>query len=80
MFVWSIRVVSKNFIVDFGMTLKSIIGGRLKGYEAMVNKGIEECQKELENKYGHNIANLRIETSDLKDSIQIIVCGEAIID
>lgn len=73
--VWVIRVVSKNFVTDFGMSLKNIVGGRLKSYEYMVDTGVSEAYAELIKKWGV-VENVRIETSQLTNgSVQVIVYG-----
>jgi len=41
MIVYKNRVWSKNFISDFGMKLKNIVGGRLKSYEKMMDKATQ---------------------------------------
>lgn len=67
-----VRVYSKNFIDDFVMRMKNIIGGRLKSYEEMVNKGIDECISEL-----GPAKNVKIEMTELSnESIVIIVYGD----
>jgi uncharacterized protein YbjQ (UPF0145 family) len=49
--VWITKVQSRNFVTDFGASLKNIIGGRLRSYEKMTNEAIEEAQLELFSKH-----------------------------
>lgn len=44
------KVVSKNFITDFLATFQNMIGKNLTPYEKMVNRGVEDIEKELEEK------------------------------
>ena len=52
--VWVTKVVSRNFISDFGEGLKNIMGGRLKNYERMLDKTLNEVTGEFYNKYPFN--------------------------
>ena len=42
------KVVSRDFITDFIASFQNMIGANLTGYEKMVNKGMKQIQKELE--------------------------------
>jgi uncharacterized protein YbjQ (UPF0145 family) len=46
-FVYKTKIYSRNFVSDFGAGLKNIIGGRLRTYEKMLNKAIDEATSEL---------------------------------
>ena len=41
------RVYAKNFVGDFFQSLKNIIGGRLKGYEVLIDTAIKETTQEF---------------------------------
>lgn len=70
----AVRVYSKNFVDDFFMNVKNLVGGRLTAYEEMINKGIEECMEELSE---YNLKNLKIDTDELaKEAVMILVYGE----
>ena len=74
--VFTVRIVSRNEISDFGQSLKNIFGGRLKGYEKMLNKAVGEALQELYIKYP-NVQNVRISTSQIVlGAAEIIVYGE----
>jgi len=44
------KVVTKNMFSDWFQGLRNLIGHNLKGYEKMVEKGVEECWKEITEK------------------------------
>jgi hypothetical protein len=44
------KVVSRDFITDFIASFQNMIGANLTGYEKMVKKGMNQIQKELEEK------------------------------
>lgn len=70
----AVRVYSKNFIDDFIMSIKNVVGGRLKAYEQMINKGVDECLEELKQ---YDLKNIKIDTDELaKESVMILVYGE----
>jgi uncharacterized protein YbjQ (UPF0145 family) len=74
--VYAVRVLSRNFVDDFGAELKNIIGGRLKTYEVMLSEGIKECLGELHEKHGDNLSEVKIEISQLTNgSLALIVYG-----
>lgn len=49
--VWVTKVNSRNFVSDFGASLKNIIGGKLRSYESLVNETIKEASAELFEKH-----------------------------
>ena len=49
--VWVTKVISRNFMSDFIANAKNILGGRLKTYERMLNKALEDVTKEFYDKY-----------------------------
>lgn len=50
MTVTIIKVVSRNFIMDFVAKFQNLVGLNLESYEKMVDKGIQQIQDELANK------------------------------
>lgn len=44
------KVVSRDFITDFIAKFQNMIGANLTGYEKMVQKGMGQIQKELDEK------------------------------
>ncbi len=68
-------VYSRNFISDWIMGLKNILGGRLKGYEDMLNTGTKTAIQEFNNKYP-KAKNIRMQITEFRDaSICISVYG-----
>jgi len=76
MIVWKTKVYSRNFVSDFGASLKNIIGGRLKTYEKMLDKGIKECTDELLAEHP-SVKNVRMQITEFQNaSILVTVYGE----
>ena len=74
--VYVCRVMSANFIRDFFASLRNIIGGRLKPYENMLNKAIEETRVEFEEKYPR-AKNFKMQVTEMHDaSIVVVIYGE----
>jgi len=46
-----VRVVTKDIVTDAFQGVRNLFGLRLRGYERMLNKGIEEMMVEMELKY-----------------------------
>jgi len=44
------KVVTRNFIMDFVAGFQNLVGANLTSYEKMVDKGMEQIQKEIEDK------------------------------
>lgn len=44
------KVVTKNFIMDFIAKFQNLVGMNLTTYEKMVQKGMEQIQKDIKNK------------------------------
>ena len=44
------KVVSRDFITDFIAKFQNMVGANLTGYEKMVQKGMCQIQKELDEK------------------------------
>lgn len=74
--VWVNRVYSKNFITDFIQDIRNIVGGRLKGYEDLLNQAIEETYKEFHDKYPGAI-NHKIDTEEFTSGgLMVTIYGE----
>lgn len=62
--VWKTKVQSRNFIADFGSSIRNIIGGRLKAYERMLNDAIKEATDELVAEYP-SVKDVRMQITEL---------------
>lgn len=76
-------IQSKNFISDFGQSLKSIIGGELKSYTDMMNKARQEATERMvkqANDLGADaIIGVRFATSAIMNqAAEILVYGTAV--
>ena len=69
------RVVTKDIITDSFQGIRNLFGLRLRGYESMLNKHINELIVEAELKYKINWYRLSINPI-LKGSVMITVYGE----
>jgi len=66
------KVVSKNFIMDFVARFQNLLGLNLVSYEDMVDKGIKQIQKELEDK-GIKLKWYRYEITQLTNGAMAIM-------
>ena len=41
------KVVSRNFIMDFVVSLQNLVGANLTAYEKMLDRGMKQIQEEL---------------------------------
>lgn len=74
--VFIVRVVTKDMISDFFARMKSLIGGRIKSYELLLQETLEEMYDELVKKYP-NIQNIKIATTEMiKDGAELIMYGQ----
>ena len=74
--VWINRVHSKNFITDFIQQIKNIIGGRLQGYEEMVNDALGETANEFHEKFPEAF-NIRVDIEHLTTgAVIVLITGE----
>lgn len=74
--VFSVRVITKDMVSDFFARMKSLIGGRIKSYEVLIQTALEEMSAELRKKYP-DIKNLHIATTEMiKDGAELIIYGE----
>lgn len=76
-------IQSKNFISDFGQSLKSIIGGELKSYTDMMNKARQEATERMIKKAealgADAIIGVRFATSAIMNqAAEILVYGTAV--
>jgi len=74
--VFKVRVVTKDLFTDTFASFRSIIGGRVKSYERVIQQALEEAYNELLNDFP-NVKNVRFGTTEMiKDGAEIIVYGE----
>jgi len=75
-------VISSDYFKTFAAALKGLVGGRLRSYESLLERGRREAilrMKEQAAQYGaHAIFNVRLETSTLNQNKQnrSIICAE----
>jgi len=70
------KVVSRNFIVDWVAKLQNMVGANLTGYEKMVQKGVDQIKKELEDKK-IELLWFRYESAQLTNgAVMIMLYGE----
>lgn len=69
------RVVTKDIITDSFQGLRNLFGMRLRGYESVLNKNINELFKEMNIRY--NVSWFRLIVNPLTNgSAMIIIYGE----
>lgn len=69
------RVYTKNIVTDSFQGIRNIFGLRLRGYERMINKGVDDLIKEAESLY--DIKWFRLSINPLvKGSAMITLYGE----
>lgn len=74
--VFRVRVLTKDMITDTFATWRSIIGGRVKSYEKVIERALEEAYNELYEAYP-NVKVVRFATTEMiRDGCEIIVYGE----
>lgn len=70
------RVVTKNIVIDSFQGIRNFFGMRLRGYEKMLNKNINEVIKEAERKY-KKIKWYRLSINPItKGGVMITIYGE----
>lgn len=73
--VWVNRIYSKNFITDFIQEFRNIVGGRLKGYEDLMNHAYTETWKEFNKKYP-SAEHIKVDVEHMvKGTIMISITG-----
>jgi hypothetical protein len=70
------RVVTKNIVTDSFQGLRNLFGMRLRGYEGMITKNIDEITKIAEDQYDINWYRLSINPLT-NGSAMITIYGEA---
>ena len=74
--VFKVRVVTKDVVTDLFARFRSIIGGRVKSYEKVIQYALEEAYNELKSEHP-NVRNVRFGTTELlSDGAEIVVYGE----
>lgn len=69
------RVATKNIVIDSFQGIRNLFGLRLRGYEGMINKHIDEVTEEMKLKY--DVEWYRMSVNPLaKGSVMIILYGE----
>ncbi|KAF5649236.1 DUF74 domain protein [Fusarium tjaetaba] len=67
--VYGVTVRSRNFAANFGMAIKSLVGGELAWYTSMLyscrNDSISRVVQETKKRGGNAVICLRFETGDL---------------
>lgn len=67
-----VKVVSRNFIMDYVAKIQNLFGMNITSYERMINQGIEEIQKELKSR-GLNLKWFRYETAQLTNGAAMVM-------
>ena len=70
--VWVTKVISRNFMSDFIANAKNILGGRLKTYEKMLNKALDDVTKEFYEKYP-KATQVRIEFTEFTNGALVVI-------
>ena len=65
-----IKVVSRNFIMDWVARFQNIVGSNLTGYEKMIQKGVDQCVAEL-NKRNIDMDKLSLHLHNQSDKQNI---------
>jgi len=74
--IFKVRVVTKDVVSDMFARFRSIIGGRVKSYERVIQEALDDAYNELKKEYP-NVKNVRFGTTEmLNDGAEIIVYGE----
>lgn len=76
MFVFKVKVVTKNFLFDIWAVIKNITGGKVTPYSELIEKAIQEAYSELHETHP-TVKNIKLMTCELmKGAAEIIVYGE----
>lgn len=74
--VYSVKVVCRNLFLDLWAGLKNLIGGNIKTYEKMIDKGCAEALMDLYTKYP-NVKFVRFQLSIMAPgTIAVLAYGE----
>lgn len=76
-------VKARNFVADFGASLKSIVGGEIGVYTKAINKArdeaLERMVKEAQKMNADAIVNIRYQTADImQGAAEVLVYGTAV--
>jgi uncharacterized protein YbjQ (UPF0145 family) len=74
--VFKVRIITKDAISDAFARFKSIIGGRVKVYEKLIQETLEDCYHELVLEFP-NIKNIKFNSVEIQsDAAEIVIYGE----
>lgn len=74
--VFAVRVLTKDMVSDFFARMRSLVGGRVKSYEKLIQVNLEEMYEELKQKYP-DIDEIRVATTEMiKDGAELIMYGK----
>lgn len=74
--VFKVRVITKDVLTDTFARFKSIIGGRIKAYEKVIQTALEDAYHELLLEFP-NVKNVMFGTTEMiSDGAEIVVYGE----
>lgn len=85
--VWGSVVISHDYFKAFAMSLRKLVGGRLRGYESLLDRARREAVLRLKDeaaKVGASmVINLRFETSSISKgkglvSVEVMAYGTAL--
>ena len=74
--VFKVRVITKDVLSDAFARFRSIIGGRVKAYEKVIQENLEDAYHELVLQFP-NVKNIRFGTTEMiADGAELIIYGE----
>lgn len=74
--VFKVRVITKDVFSDMFARFRSIVGGRVKGYEKVIQQQLDELYDELVDEFP-DVQNVRFGTTEMiADGAELIIYGE----
>lgn len=74
--VFKVRVITKDVLSDAFARFRSIIGGRVKAYEKVIQENLEDAYHELVLQFP-NVKNIHFGTTEMiADGAELIIYGE----
>lgn len=71
-----IKVVARNFLIDFLAQVQNIFGANITGYEKMIDKAVEQIKEEL-TELGIELAWYRYEITQLTNgAVAVMLYGD----